>query len=73
MKLRLAFVALAPLLSACASDRLTGVAAARGLAPASIASIAVVKGAAATTVYGERGNRGVILITSKSTSGGAAR
>ncbi len=104
MKLRLALVALVPLLSACASDRLTGVAAeraarqyqaqvtapseeplffldgkeitavaARALAPASIASIEVVKGAAATSLYGERGSRGVILIASKATSGGAAR
>ena len=104
MKLRLTPVALALLLTACASDRLTGVAAesaarqyqaqlvapseeplfflngkeitaeaARRLAPASIASIEVVKGAAASTVYGERGSRGVILITSKATSGGAAR
>ncbi len=104
MKLRLAPVALTLVLTGCASDRLTGVAAesaarqyqaqlvapseeplfflngkeitaevARAVAPASIASIEVVKGTAATTVYGERGSRGVILITSKATSGGAAR
>lgn len=47
--------------------------AARTLAPASIASIDIVKGAAATTVYGKRGSRGVVLITTKATSGGAAR
>ena len=104
MKLRLTPVALALLFTACASDRLTGVAAesaarqypaqlvapseeplfllngkeitaeaARSLAPASIARIEVVKGAAATAAYGERGSRGVILIISKATSGGAAR
>jgi TonB-dependent SusC/RagA subfamily outer membrane receptor len=104
MKHRLAFVALVPLLTACASDRVTGVAAeraarqyqaqviapseeplffldgkeitavvARGLAPASIASLEVIKSAAAIAVYGERGSRGVILITSKATVGGAAR
>jgi TonB-dependent SusC/RagA subfamily outer membrane receptor len=43
------------------------------LNPASIESIEVVKGAAATAEYGERGSRGVILITRKPTSGGGAR
>lgn len=47
--------------------------AARGIAPESIASIEVVKGTAAASVYGERGRRGVILITSKTARGGAAR
>lgn len=47
--------------------------AARGIAPESIASIEVVKGAAAATVYGERGRRGVILITSKATRESAPR
>ena len=104
MKLGMAPLALAVALAACASDRLTGVAAesaarryqaqlvapseeplfildgkeitaeaARSIVPASIASIEVVKGAAATTLYGERGSHGVILITSKATSRGTAR
>ncbi len=48
-------------------------AAARALAPSTIESIEVVKGAAARTAYGERAARGVILITTKSASGGGAR
>ena len=41
------------------------------LDPKTIESIEVVKGAAAVTVYGERGGNGVILITRKAASGGA--
>jgi TonB-dependent SusC/RagA subfamily outer membrane receptor len=48
-------------------------AAARALAPSTIESIEVVKGAAARTAYGERAVAGVVRITTKSPSGGAAR
>ncbi len=46
---------------------------AHALTPTTIETIEVVKGAAAVTVYGERASRGVILITTKASSGGAAR
>ncbi len=96
MHVRYASVALALLLTACNSDRLTGVAAqeaarqyhsqaiapsdepmyfldgkeitpaaAREMDVSTIASVEVVKGATATKLYGERANRGVIVITRK--------
>ena len=104
MMRRLAPLSFILVLTACSSDRLTGVAAesaarqyqsqrlaaadeplflldgkeisaaaARAVVPTSIESIEVVKGAAATSIYGERAARGVILITTKPASGGAAR
>ena len=41
------------------------------LDPNSIASISVLKGLSATTLYGEAGRNGVILVTTKNGSGGA--
>ncbi len=103
MNRRLVFPALALLLTACSSERLTGVAAenaarqyqareralseeplffvdgkevsataARAMTPTTIETIEVVKGAAAVAVYGQRASRGVVVITTKAGSGGAA-
>ena len=44
---------------------------AKAIVPTTIQAIEIVKGPAAVTVYGERASRGVVLITTKPTSGGA--
>jgi len=44
---------------------------ARAMNPTTIETIEVVKGEAAAALYGSRGSRGVILITTKAASGGA--
>lgn len=98
----LPLLALALLLTACSSERLTGVAAenaarqyqareralseeplffvdgkevsaaaARAMTPTTIESIEVVKGAAAVSLYGQRGSRGVVIISTKAGSGGS--
>jgi hypothetical protein len=85
MKLRSAPLALVLALAACSSDRLTGVAAedaarqyqaqqlAADVEPLFIVDGQEVAAAAARTAYGERAVAGVVRITTKSPSGGAAR
>lgn len=45
----------------------------RGIDPETIHSVEVVKGAAATKLYGERASRGVILVTTKAAAQAAAQ